>query len=265
MTIGLSLSMYSFAPYPLSLFDCAVLVDPDAAPFQFVDEVVDRRMVVIAGDHHRFDGDPPFPEIVDNQERVGVIGDAEVRADLFAFDVAGIDADHHVDLLFQALEKLELHVRIESRENPCRVKVVCEFPAEFQIEFVVETASPFQNLFGLLLKIQCIVETSFHHSLPRINKFIESSGSLRCSGEERGSCGCGAFPEQVRSAQRGRIGFSPPRDPSSCTAFPPPVQYGNHGGIMYLRNGKKQVPEQKNPTFPIRKSQHSPSPSSEKS
>ena len=137
-----------------------------AAALQLVDETVDCRMIVIARYDDCFYGNIPFPEIVDDAERVGIVCDAEIGTDFLAFDITGIDADHHIDLVLQTLKKLEFDIRVKTGKNPCRMEIVSKFASEFEVKFIVEAARPLENLLRLLLKIQRIVKTDFTHILP---------------------------------------------------------------------------------------------------
>ena len=142
-----------------------MLVDGHVAAFELGDEVVHGGVVLVARDHDGLHVDPELAEVVDDAERVGVVGDAEVGADLLPFDVAGENADHDVDLVLQALEQFELHVRVESRQDARRVEVVGELAAEFDVQFVLKPFRPAQNFGGLFLQIACVVEACLVHRL----------------------------------------------------------------------------------------------------
>ncbi len=74
-----------------------------------------RGLVVEAGDDHGPDVDAPLAEVVDQLQRVGVVGDAEIRPDLLALDVAGVDAEDDVGLVLELLQQPHLDVGIVAR------------------------------------------------------------------------------------------------------------------------------------------------------
>ena len=143
-------------------FDRAVGIDFDAAAGEFVHEGAHGGLVLVAGDHDRLDVEPPVAEVVDGAHGVGIVGEAEVGAHFFLFDVAGVDADDDVDLVLEFLEQSDFRVGIKPRQDACRVEVADQLPAEFQIEFVVEFTGPFQDRLGLFLQIFLAVESEFH-------------------------------------------------------------------------------------------------------
>ena len=140
-----------------------MLVNGDVAAFELGDEVVDRRVVLVAGHDDGFHADAERTEVVHDAEGVGVVGDAEVGADLLAFDVARIDTDHDVDLVLQALEQFELDVRVEAGQDARGVIVVGELAPEFDVKFVLEPPGAAEDFGGLLLQIACVVKTDLVH------------------------------------------------------------------------------------------------------
>ena len=90
----------------------------DAAAFQFVLKSPGGELARKTGDDHRAQRDAPGGQIVDQLQGVGIIGDAEVGADLFPFDVTGEDAQQDVGLVLELLQQPHLHVGVETREHP---------------------------------------------------------------------------------------------------------------------------------------------------
>ena len=133
-------------------------VDRDAPALELVPELHRRGLVLEAGDDHRADVEPPLPQVVDELEGVGVVGDTEVGAHLLAFDVPGVNAQDDVDLVLQLLEEAHLDVGIVARQDPRRVVVVEELAAELQEELVAELPDALEDRGGLLRKVLLVVE-----------------------------------------------------------------------------------------------------------
>ena len=124
-------------------------VDADAATGQLVDEAFDRRLLLVAGDDHGLHVESPVTQVVDRAHRVGVVGEPEVGAHLLLLDVAGVDADHDVDLVLHALQEFDLGIRIEPRQDARGMEVAEEFAAEFEVKLVVELTGPLEDGLGL--------------------------------------------------------------------------------------------------------------------
>ena len=83
---------------------------------------------------------------------VGVDADAatgQLGAHLLLRDVAGVDADHDVDLVLHALKEFDLGIRIEPRQDARGMEVAEEFAAEFEVKLVVELTGPLEDGLGL--------------------------------------------------------------------------------------------------------------------
>jgi hypothetical protein len=96
----------------------------------------------------------------DELERVGVVGDAEIRPDLLAFDVPGIDAKEDVRLVFKLSDKPHLDVGVIPRQNPRGVVIVEELPAELEVE-LGEAVDSFKDFTCLFFDILFVIETLF--------------------------------------------------------------------------------------------------------
>jgi len=145
----------------------AVGIDLDPSPLQLVLEDQCRRLVVEAGDHYAQNVDPPAPQVVDQFQCIGVIGNAEVGADLFAFDGAGVNAENQVGVVFQLLQQAHFHVGVVAGEYSRRVVVKEQLAAEFKVEFVVETLDPLHDFRGLLFQILLVVKGDYRlHRYP---------------------------------------------------------------------------------------------------
>jgi len=138
-------------------FGEAMAINLDPSPFQLVLEQHGRRLAVETGDDDTQHVDPPRLEIVDQFHRVGVVGDAEIRPDLFPLDVAGVDAQQDIGLVFQLLQEPHLDVGIVSGQNPGGVIVVEQLASEFEIELTVETLHAVKNASCLFPDIKFIV------------------------------------------------------------------------------------------------------------
>ena len=163
-------------------------IDADAAPFQLVFENGGRRLLLVAGDDHGAHLDAPFAQVIDELERIGIIGDAEIRADLLALDVAGVDAQDHIHLVAQLLQQAHLDVRIKSGKDARGMKIPQELAAEFQIQFVVEFLHAPEDGLGLLLEIVVIVETDLERHVFRSPLWKRTLGAGRALRAASGRC-----------------------------------------------------------------------------
>jgi len=79
-------------------------------------------------DHDAQDADAPVAQVVDQLQGVGVVGDAEIGADLLSLDVAREDAEQQVHLVLEVLKEPQLDVGVIARKHACRVVVERSFP-----------------------------------------------------------------------------------------------------------------------------------------
>gem|GEM_PF-3800469 len=147
----------------------AVRVDPDAPALELAPEDFGRGLVVEAGDDDAADGQAVFGEVVDKLQGVDVVGDAEIRPDLFPLDVAGIDAQEDVRPVTELLEQAHLDIGIEPGQNPGGVHVKENLAAEFQIQLVFEAADSIENRRFLFGQVFFVVESDRegHEETPR--------------------------------------------------------------------------------------------------
>jgi len=164
----------------------AVRVDPDVPTLELVLELPGRGLVLEPGDHDPQDADAPVAQFVDELQGVGVVGDAEVRADLLALDVTGEDAQQQVHLVPEVLQQPELDAGVVAGQDPGGVVVVQELPAELEVEAVVETLDALKNLRGLLLDVLLVVEAHLAgHRHPRRASELERLRGCTLAGFAR--------------------------------------------------------------------------------
>ncbi len=144
----------------------AVREDPDVAPLELVLELLCRGLVLEARDHDPEDADAPVAQVVDELECVGIVGDAEVRADLLSLDVARKDAEQQVHLVLEVLKEPELDVGVVAGQHAGRVVIEEELPAELEVEAVVGLPDPLQDLRRLLLDVLLVVEPHLSRHRP---------------------------------------------------------------------------------------------------
>ncbi len=157
----------------------AVSEDRDIPPLQLVLEDKGCRLLFEARDHDTQNIDTPVPEVVDELERVGVVGDAEIRPDLLAFDVPGIDTKEHVRLVFKLLDKPHLDVGIIPRQDSRSVVIAEELPAELEVE-LAEAVDSFKDFTCLFFDIPFVIETLFfdHPSSPGLGIRVPSCTTI---------------------------------------------------------------------------------------
>jgi len=85
----------------------------------------------------------PGPQVIDELQRVRVVGDAEIGAYLLALDVPRVDAEDQVRLVLEKPKQPHLDVGIVPGKHAGRMKVVHQLAAELKVELVVE---PFDAL-----------------------------------------------------------------------------------------------------------------------
>ncbi len=134
-------------------------VNPDAPPLQLVLEELGRGLIVEAGDDDADDVDVPAPEIVNQLEGVGVVGYAEIGADLFSLDVSRIDAQEDIGLVLELADQAHLDIGVVTGKDAGGMIIVEQLPAEFEVELVVETLDPFEDFFGLFRDVLFVVES----------------------------------------------------------------------------------------------------------
>ena len=145
--------------------DDVVHVDPDAVFFQMILEEERAVLALEMGDDDGADVEAALAELVHEAEDVGVVGDAEVAADLVVLDVDGGDHDHDLGLVAKLGEHAELGVGLEAGKYAGCVIVIEELSAEFEIKLSSEFRDAGLDALGLHFQIFFIAETDFHGDL----------------------------------------------------------------------------------------------------
>lgn len=133
-------------------------VNPEVVPLELILEHPRRRLAFKPGDDDAADVDPPIGQVIDQFERIDVIGDSEIRPDFLPFDITGEDAEEEIGLVLELLEKSHFHIRVEPGQDPGRVIVEEDFPAELKVEFIIELPDPVPDGRRLFFQIALAVE-----------------------------------------------------------------------------------------------------------
>jgi len=109
-----------------------VSVNRDPSSFQLVAEGLSGGLPFEAGDHNGPYVETVLAQVVDQLEGVGVVGDPEIRPNLAAVDIAGVDAENDLGLVGEPLQEAHFHIGIEPRQDTSGVVVVQQLAAELQ-------------------------------------------------------------------------------------------------------------------------------------
>ena len=96
-------------------------------------EGVGRRLSVVVCDDDGADKEPSVLELGAQAQRVFVVGDAEVGANLVLLDVFGADDDDYLYRVGELGQHAQFGIRLEAGQDAGSVMVVEEFAAEFKI------------------------------------------------------------------------------------------------------------------------------------
>ena len=139
-----------------------VNIGADAHVFQLF--LKDRRggLLGVLRDDDGVDGDSQLGEVVDEAQRVLIVGDAEVGAHLVFFNRAGADAHDDLGDIRQLAQELDLAVDVKAGQDARSVVVVEQLAAEFEVELVVEAVDPLFDLLGLHFNVKRVVKAATH-------------------------------------------------------------------------------------------------------
>ena len=131
-------------------------------------------LVAPAGQHHAAHIHPDAAECIDQTQYIGVVGDAQVAANLAFFNVIGIDGHHQLRLILQVEQHGYLAVRLETRQHTRCMKIVKQLSAQFQIELTAECGNAAANVIRLHPCIKIMIESRTHDGPPLliINRII---------------------------------------------------------------------------------------------
>ena len=143
--------------------------DPNIPSLQLVLEDKGCRLLVEPRDHNPQNIDPPCPEVIDQFQGIGVIGDAEIGPDLLSFDIPRIDTQKNVCLVFELPDETHLDVGVIPWQKTCGVVIIEELPSELEVQ-LVEAVDPLEDFRGLFFDILLIVKSSFlrHSAFPTL-------------------------------------------------------------------------------------------------
>lgn len=91
--------------------DRIMQVNADAQLPQTLGKHVRSQLPAIPRDDHAAYQQPLFTKRVDEAQNFSVIGDVEIVAHLVVFDIAGIDGEYDLSVVFECLEHVDLAVR----------------------------------------------------------------------------------------------------------------------------------------------------------
>ena len=123
-----------------------------------------RRLPAEAGDDHAAHIQPRFAEGVDEAQRLRVVADAQVAAQLVGFDVLRVDGDHHLGAVGQRFEHAQFAVGLKAGQDARGVVVVKQFAAKFQIQLAAELLDALADALGLQADVHVVVKSLPHHT-----------------------------------------------------------------------------------------------------
>ena len=146
--------------------DGEVTVDRDAQRLELALEVLGLTVVISPlGHDDAAHVEPVAAEGVDVAQQVVLVGDSQVRTDLVAGQVLGVDRHDDLDLVGQLGEHDDLVVRGEARQHARGVHVVNELAAELQIELAAELGAALRDVAGLHPQVLVAVESDAQWAL----------------------------------------------------------------------------------------------------
>ena len=120
----------------------------------------------VLGDDHAVHRDVHGGDVVDEAQHLHVVADAQVRAHLGLFDVAGGDTEDDFGLVPQFVQQANFAVHVKAGQHPGGVVVVEELAAELQIQLALELVDPGQDVLGLFLNVKLVVKSDPHTRFP---------------------------------------------------------------------------------------------------
>jgi len=136
----------------------AMHAHPDTPMLELIFKHPRGRLIIIARDNHRRNMNAPVLEIVDEFQRVGIIGYTEISPHFAALDIAGIYAQDNIRFFLQILQQAHLHIWIESGQHPGGVIVIEQLAAEFKVQLLTHRLNALENSGGLFTKVYLIVK-----------------------------------------------------------------------------------------------------------
>ena len=125
-----------------------MLVSADTAALQLGNEGIDSRLIFIARNDYAVDLQLIFAEHVDEPHDFKIIGDTEVLTGLVGKDIARIDTDDDLGVIFHLGKQLDLGILVKARQDAGSMLVLNQLASELQVEpFPVTFVDTFQNIF----------------------------------------------------------------------------------------------------------------------
>ena len=109
--------------------------------------------------HDIFGEEAAVPENVDKPKHLVLIGDAEVGADLLTHNIARVEADDNLHLIFDAVQHGDLVIRSKPRQHARRMMVIKELAAHLQVELAADFFTTSTNVLRLQLDVLLAVKT----------------------------------------------------------------------------------------------------------
>ena len=145
--------------------DGMMVVDPDAEVLQALPVDVGASLPVVVGDDDGAHLHIPLEKLLAQAQHIHIVGDTQVAADLVLLDIHCAHDYHHLEVVLELHQHLELDVRLESGQNPAGVEVVEKLAAHFHVKLVAETGDALTDVFALDLKVFLAVEPVLHRIL----------------------------------------------------------------------------------------------------
>ena len=174
--------------------DDAVARDRKPQALKAIDERL-RHLVALFELRHDdvLDKEAAAAEDVDEAQNVVLVQDAQIRTDLLALDVLGVNADEDLDVVLDALQHRNLVVRGETGQDAGSVHIVEEFAAHLQVELAANLFAAGVDVFGLELDVFLAVKAD------SVRHVVVPSGALEGSIKHRVAAGLGRLTFRTKS------------------------------------------------------------------
>lgn len=147
-----------------------VQIARDAERFQTAAEQVCRRLAGVVRDNDAADEKAHAAEDVHKTQRILVVSDAEVSANLVLLDVVCVDGDDDLDIVDEALEHADFRIGFESWQDARGVMVIEKLAAEFKIELAAKLVYTVADVLCLQCDVLVVVESDAHEWFGPLSK-----------------------------------------------------------------------------------------------
>ena len=123
-----------------------MLVSANSSSFQLVDKHINRWIVLVSSHDNRIYLKIIATESIDEPHYLKIIRDPKILSRFTGNNVSCIYADDYFRLVLHAVQKFNLGILIEARQNSHRVLILNEFPSEFEVKSPVSSLNPLQDI-----------------------------------------------------------------------------------------------------------------------